>query len=294
MNIIITIPALNEQETIGQVITDIHNVMKSTKYKYKVQVVDDGSKDNTKKVAEQAGALVYSHPINLGLAETFRTEIQKALENKADVIVHTDADGQYQAKDIPRLIHEIENGYDLVLGNRFVGGIETMPLMKRIGNKAFSKVISKIIGHKIGDCQTGFRAFTRALAENIQIISDHTYTQEQIIKAVRKKFRVKEIPTYFSKRISGDSRLLKNPFEYAIKAWLNIVRIYRDYDPLKFFIKIGLVFLVPGVLIGLWLVSIFIRTGSVLRIPFAILSILLILLGVQIILFGLLSDMIKR
>src|SRR3989338_4242086 len=196
MNIIITIPALNEQETIGQVITDIHNVMKSTKYKYQVQVVDDGSKDNTKKVAEQAGAVVYSHPINLGLAETFRTEI-------------------------PRLIQEIENGYDLVLGNRFIGGIETMPLMKRMGNKAFSKVISKIIGHKIGDCQTGFRAFTRALAENIQIISDHTYTQEQIIKAVRKKFRVKEIPTYFSKRISGDSRLLKNPFEYAIKAWLN-------------------------------------------------------------------------
>ena len=195
-NIVITIPAYNEEKTIGLVINKIKSVMDKTKYKCKVLVVDDGSKDKTKEVAKKAGALVYSHPYNYGLAETFRTEMKKCLELKADVIVHTDADGQYLAEEIPNLIKEVENGYDLVLGSRFRGRIQYMPLTKRIGNNAFSRVISKITRLNITDAQTGFRAFTKEVAK-LNIISNHTYTQEQIIKAVHNKFRIKEIPATF-------------------------------------------------------------------------------------------------
>ena len=291
MKIIITIPAYNEEKNIGGVIKNIKEAM--NKEDYKILVVNDGSTDNTEQIAKDSGAIVYSNQIKRGLAQTFRTEIKKCIELKADIIVHIDADGQYLAKEIPKLINEVKDGYDLVLGSRFKGKIEYMPLIKKIGNIAFSKVISKIIGFKVSDCQTGFRAFNRKVAEEINIISDHTYTQEQIIKAVKMNFKVKDVPVYFAKR-DGQSRLIKNPLEYAVKAWINIFRTYRDYEPLKFFMKMGFLFLIPGFLIGLYLVYLFINSGRIGHIPLTILSVLLIIIGIQIISFGFLADMNKK
>jgi len=295
MKVLISIPAYNEEKTIAGVIRDIKKVMDKTSYQYKIMIVNDGSKDNTSKIAGEEGALVYDHPRNFGLAETFRTEIEKALQLNFDVFVHTDADGQYLAEDIPRLIKEVENGYDLVLGNRFTGGIEDMPLMKKLGNKAFSRVISHITRFKVGDCQTGFRAFTREVAEKVPITSTFTYTQEQIIRAIKLKYKIKEIPTRFLKRgAKTSSRLMKNPFDYAVKAWINILRIYRDYEPLKFFGWIGFMFLAVGGGVGLWLIYLFITTGAIRRVPTAILSVMFVIMGIQILLFGFLADMQKK
>ncbi|MFH1642645.1 MAG: glycosyltransferase family 2 protein [Nanoarchaeota archaeon] len=293
MKIIITIPAYNEEKTIGKVITDIIEVMKQANYDYQILVVDDGSSDKTAEISKNLGATVYSHPKNYGLAETFRTEIDKCLKLGADIIVHTDADGQYLAKDIPKLIKEIEKGNDLVLGSRFKGEIEHMPLIKKWGNMAFSKVISNIVGLKITDAQTGYRAFTKEVAHKIDLRSTHTYTQEQIIHAVREKFKIKEIPIFFARR-DGNSRLIKNPFGYAIRAWINIIRTYRDYEPLKLFGRAGTFLIVPGLIIGFWLLYLFLKTGRVRHIGSAILSVLLIMVGIQIISFGLLADMKKK
>ena len=289
--IVVTIHAYNEEKSIGYVVRDIKEVLSGKKYSYTILVVDDGSKDKTKEIAEKNGAIVVSHNRNLGLAQAFRTEMKECLKLNADIIVHTDADGQYLAEDIPRLIEQVKGGYDLVLGNRFIGGIESMPVLKQLGNLAFSNTISKIVRYRVGDCQTGFRAFTSEVAK-IEIGSDHTYTQEQIIRAVNLGFKIKEIPTYFRKR-NGESRLMKNPFEYAFKAWINILRIYRDYRPLKFFGSIGLFFFLLGVFIGIILVLNFIFTGRVGHLPLTILSIMLVIIGVQIGLFGFLADMKK-
>lgn len=294
MKVIITIPAYNEERTIGKIITEIKQVMNKSKYPHQILVVDDGSTDKTVGIARRLGAIVYSHPINYGLAETFRTELQRCLGLKADIIVHIDADGQYLAKEIPKLIREIENGNDLVLGSRFMGKIEEMPLLKRMGNKAFSRAVSKITRIKISDAQTGFRAFTKEVAQNVSLISSFTYTQEQIIKAARQKFRIKEIPIYFARRQSGKSKLMKNPFDFALKAGINLLRIYRDYEPLKFFGFVSGLFFSFGFLIGLWLVYHFISTGTVGHIPSAILSVLFILIGVQILFFGFLADMNRK
>ena len=291
--VIITIPAYNEEKSIGKVLSGITQVMDSTKYKYALLVVDDGSRDHTRQVALKAGAKVISHQTNLGLAAAFRREVTECLKHDVDAIVHTDADGQYKAEDIPRLLKEIEQGYDLILGSRFKGKIEYMPALKRWGNKAFSKVLSKIVRIPISDGQTGLRAFTKEVGQQIKIISNHTYTQEQIIKAVKQGFRIKEIPVYFARR-HGRSRLMSNPFDYAAKAWINIIRIYRDYEPLKFFGILGGIPLVIGLVVGLWLIYLFITTGAVRRIPTAILSVMLVLVGLQIVLFGLLADMKKE
>ena len=104
MRVVITIPAYNEEGTIGRVISNIKEVMKKTRYNHRILVVDDGSRDKTADISKRSGAVVYKHPKNYGLAETFKTEMQKCLELNADVIVHIDADGQYLAREIPLLI----------------------------------------------------------------------------------------------------------------------------------------------------------------------------------------------
>ncbi len=288
------IPAFNEEKTIGKAITDAKNVMKENKFDYQIVVVDDGSKDNTKEKAKNSGAVVFSHPINYGLAETFKTEMEKALELNPDIIVHIDADGQYLASEIPKLIKPIiDKRADIVLGSRFKGKIESMPLIKRLGNKAFSKVISNITGTKISDGQTGFRAFTKEVASGIKLISNHTYTQEQIIKAIKNKFRVAEVPIYFAKR-KGKSRLIRNPFEYAIKAWINLIRIYRDYEPLKFFGRIGSFLLSIAFLIVIYFVYLHLTEGIQGHLGLFFLMILVFFSGLQIIIFGFLADMNKK
>ncbi len=294
MKAIVTIPAYNEEKTIGKLVSEIRKVMDKTSYDYKVFVLDDGSKDETADAAKKAGAAVYSLPKNFGLAEAFKTEIEKCLELKADVIVHIDADRQYQANEIPKLLAEIKKGYDLVLGSRFKGKIEEMPLIKRFGNKAFSRVISQITGMEISDAQTGFRAFTKEVAKEISITSNHTYTQEQIIRAVKRKFRIKEVPIYFAKR-NDKSRLISNPFSYAIRAWINIIRIYRDYEPLKFFGIIGSIVLFIGFVLGLWLVYFqFFGGGAFRHMGLMMLDILIITIGLQVVIFGFIADMLRK
>ena len=164
-----------------------------------------------------------------------------------------------------------------------------MPILKRFGNKAFAHVFTSLCKTKITDSTTGFRAFTRELAESISFSTTFTYTHEQLIRAARLKFSIVEIPIYARK--TRESRLMKGPFDYAIKAWMNIIRIYRDYDPLAFFGKIGIGFLAIGSLLSLWVLYIFLTEGVVGGLPRVILAAMLILAGIQVILFGLLADM---
>lgn len=289
MRIVVTIPAFNEGNTLGKAISDAKKAVPGAD----VLVVDDGSTDATKAAALSHGARVISHPSNLGLGETFRTEMKEALKLHPDAIVHIDADGQYLAQDIPALIKPITDGKaELVLGSRFLGQIESMPLLKRLGNRGFSLAVSGIAGRKITDAQTGFRAFTPAVAK-LPIYSSHTYTQEQIIRAAKQRFKIAEVPVSFAKR-KDKSRLINNPFSYAGRAGMNILRIYRDYEPLKFFGAVGTFFIGVGLILGFWIVYSVLTAGNVGGIPRVILSALFIMTGIQITLFGFLADMIKK
>ena len=292
MKVIITIPAYNEERTLPLVIEEIKNVMKEKQYKYEILILNDGSRDKTIEAAQKQGAIVVSHRRNKGLAETFRSEMRECLARNADIIVHTDADGQYHPQHIPEMIEKVRSGYDLVLGSRFRGRIQHMPMMKRVGNIAFSKVLSSLTKVRITDSTTGYRAFTAEVAREINYINTFTYTQEQIIKAAKQGFKIAEVPIIA--RRTRESRLFRNPLQYAVKAWINIFRIYRDYEPLQFFGKIGLSFFGVGMVIGIWLLSRFITLGKIGRVPTTILSALLMLVGIQIVLFGFLADMIKK
>jgi len=292
MKVLITIPSYNEEKTIGKVIREIKEVMDKTDYNYKILVVDDGSSDKTSKIAKDLGVIIYSNKKNLGLIKTFKIEIEKCLELGADIIIHTDADGQYLANDIPRLIKKINEGYDLVIGSRFKHKNTKISFLKNIGNKAFALVFSNIMKREITDTTSGFRAFTKDVAKNISLINDFTYTQEQLIRAHKMGYMIGEID--IKTRKTRKSRLFKHPFQYAFKAWINIFRIYRDFNPLNFFGIIGLILFFIGFLIGLYFVRLHLTSGIKGHTGLLFLMIILIFSSIQIILFGFLADMYKK
>ncbi len=291
MRVVVSIPAFNEEKSIVPVISEIKKVMNNTKFDYKILVIDDGSSDRTAILAKKAGAIVVGNKRNLGLAETFKKEMLECLKIKADIIIHTDADGQYPACFIPHLIQKVEEGYDLVLGSRFEKGKYAGSFMKKVGNRAFAKVFSRLLKTKITDSTTGFRAFTKEVAQ-LPLINSFTYTQEQLIRAGKLKMKIGEIP--INTRKTRKSRLFKNPLDYALKAWINIFRIYRDFEPLNFFGRIGVTFIFAGFLLGLFILYNILVNGNVGGIPRVILTVLLIITGIQIGLFGFLADMQRK
>ncbi|MBW3015158.1 glycosyltransferase family 2 protein [Candidatus Woesearchaeota archaeon] len=290
MKVIVSIPAYNEEKTLPRVIREIKSVMNQTDYNYEILILNDGSKDRTAEVAKKAGTIVYSNPRNLGLAETFKNEMKNCIKHNADIIVHTDADGQYPAKYIPLLVKKVQQGYDLVTASRFGRGRYHGSIFKNLGNIAFAKVFSSLLKVRLTDTTTGFRAFTQDVAR-LPLINSFTYTQEQLIRAGRAKMKIAEIP--IKNRTTRDSRLFKNPFDYAIKAWINIFRIQRDYNPIKFFGTIGLFLMFIGFIIGIYIIAIlFTGLGAIdQRIPTIILAIVFFLTGLQVLLFGFLADM---
>ncbi|MBI2647154.1 glycosyltransferase family 2 protein, partial [Candidatus Woesearchaeota archaeon] len=128
------------------------------------------------------------------------------------------------------------------------------------------------------------------IATGVPVISTHTYTQEQIIRAVKNKYRIKEVPIYFAKR-KDKSRLVSNPFSYAIKAWINILRIYRDYKPLKFFGVIGTLVFSIGVLIGFYMIYLHFTTGISGHFALLMLNVVILSVGFQLLTFAFLADM---
>ena len=294
MKLVVTIPAFNEEKTIGKVIEEIPKKISGIN-KIEILVIDDGSTDSTSKIAKAKGARVIRNSSNKGLAFTFARGLDAALGMGADIIVNTDADFQYNQKQIPRLIKPIlDKEADIVLGSRFKGYIEDMSKQKYWGNKAMSFLVSFLTGLKISDSQTGFRAFSREAALQINIFSDYTYTQETILEAWEKQLLIKEVPADFRKR-DGESRLISNIFIYAKRAGFTVIETYVSYKPLRVFLSVGAILGLSGAFFGYKVLIHFLETGMVSPfIPSAILSSMLLILGVQVMIMGLIAEMIKR
>ena len=293
MKLVVMIPAYNEEESIGFVIKEIP---RDCCDQVEILIIDDGSKDRTYERAKEAGAdRIIRFKKNRGLAPAFRAGLETAISMGADIIVNTDADGQYDGKEIPALIKPILEGKaDVVLGSRTKGTIEEMPLGKRIGNAMATYVTRQLSGRYVSDAQTGFRAFTRDLALHLNVLSDYTYVQETLMQIAHHDVVMVEVPITFRKRVSGKSRLIGNIFNYARRSGTTIIRTYRDFQPLKTFIIIGGCFILPGIVAGIIVLQHYLSTGIVAgKLPMALLSVLLIVLGFQSILIGIVADMLK-
>ncbi len=294
MKLVITIPAYNEEKTVAEVIREIPRRIPGIK-SIRILVIDDGSADNTAQAAKKAGALVLRNKRNMGLAFTFRRGLERALEIGADIIVNTDADMQYNQAQIPDLVRPILEGRaDMVLGSRFRGTIESMPLRKRLGNMISSWAVRRISGLPVSDAQTGFRAFSREAALRMNVQSSYTYTQETILQAASSRLAVEEIPIEFRKR-ADESRLVSSVLGYAKRAGTTLITGYLNYKPLRVFLGVGMVFFMVGLALGVRILIHFLGTGLVSPfIPTAILTAILLLFGFQIMMMGLLAEMIKN
>jgi len=282
--IIAVIPAYNEEETIASIVKDVKQ------YVTEVIVVNDGSTDNTGQIANDAGAFVFTNDYNMGLGVTIKNGLRNAKRLKADVVITIDADGQYLPEEIPLILDPIlKYEADLVLGSRVLKKESKMGIINKIGNKVFTWAVNRFSGLHLSDTQTGFRAIRREILEEIKITSDYTYTQELVIRCAEEGFRIEEVPTTFVKRESGRSRLIADPADYALNVSIIGLRIYRDYHPLALFGGLGTGFIAGGIVLGTYVVYGYIVAS--LQVGLVMLSVVLIVVGVQILLFGLLADM---
>jgi glycosyltransferase involved in cell wall biosynthesis len=299
MKLVVTIPAYNEEATITRVLKEIPRHIEGIDV-IETVVVDDGSNDNTIREA-LLGSVdeIITHRRNMGLGITFRDGMNCALEKDADIIVNIDADGQHNPAQIPTLIKPILDGAaDIVLGYRDLSDLEAMPRGKKLGNKLGNKlatwVTRRLSGQPIIDAQTGFRAFSREAALKLNLFGRYTYVQETIIQAAHKDLLIVQVPIEFKAR-DGDSRLITNTLDYALKAGRIIFSTYRDYYPLRFFSFIGGIFSTIGLALGIKVLVHFAQTGMVSPyIPSTILSSLLIIVGMGTIALGVFVHMLNN
>ena len=215
MRLIIQIPCYNEEESLKIALEALPKHIDGID-EIEVLVIDDGSKDRTVEVAKNCGVkYIASHSRNLGLAKAFTTGLNRALEEGADIIVNTDADNQYCADDIEKLVKPIlNNESDIVIGARPVTSIKEFSPLKKMLQKAGSLVMRLISSTKVEDAPSGFRAFSRQAAIQLNIFDNYTYTMETIIQAKAKGLRVTSVPIRVNPEIRK-SKLVKNICDYV-------------------------------------------------------------------------------
>lgn len=288
MKLIAIIPAYNEESTIGDVIKS------TSQFVDEILIINDGSTDHTAEISRNSGATVIDNIVNRGLGKTIKRGYAEAIKRGADIVVQIDADGQYDPKEISKLIQPIlNNKADLVLGSRLENLKYEMPWLKKQGNKAFTWLLRRLTGVDIKDGQTGFRATRKEVFETLEIHGDFTYTQEMIVKVSKEGWRIANVPVNFYQRSAGESRLMSSPLSYAWRAWIIIIRTIRDYDPLKFFGLPGIALTIAGILLGAAILYKFAVIGMIGHTPAVILTTLLIMSGIQLLFLALMADMRK-
>lgn len=248
--LVIQIPCYNEEETIISTLNDLPGLNNLPGIdELEVLVIDDGSTDNSADIAKNWGAKVLKIKQNKGLANAFRCGIKESLKLGADIIVNTDADNQYCADDIIKLVEPVLNGNaDIVIGARNILNINEFSLVKKILQKIGSAIVRLLSSTKVDDAPSGFRAFSRDAAIKLNIFDNYTYTMETIVQAKAKGLKLLSVPIKVNPTLR-ESKLVKNIFSYIFKSMKTIVRMFIVYRPFRFFITFALLFGIVGVIL---------------------------------------------
>ena len=292
--LIIQIPCYNEDASLAITLRALpRDVPGFAKVEW--LIVNDGSEDRTVAVARENGV---DHIVELGahrgLASAFMAGLDAALRAGADVIVNTDADNQYNADDIPKLVGPILRGEAaIVVGARPVADIAHFSPLKKFLQRVGSGVVRRASGTDVADAPSGFRAMSREAAMQLNVFSRYTYTLETIIQAGQKNIPILSVPV----RTNADmrpSRLVKSMRAYVHRSILTILRISVTYKPLRVFLTLGTVPFILGTAIGLrWLwYFILVEESARTRLPSLILAAILILIGVQLWIVGIVADIV--
>ncbi len=292
--LVIQIPCYNEAETLPDTLAELPDEVEGFD-EVEVIIVDDGSSDDTAGVARSLGVAEVTRFVqNRGLAAAFRAGLETALRRGADVIVNTDADNQYRAADIPKLVEPIlAERADIVVGDRGVANLEGFSPVKRRLQQLGSWVIGRASGISTPDATSGFRAFTREAALRTLVLSDYSYTLETLIHAGVARNAVEFVPIRVNPQ-TRPSRLFKSMGEYIGKSGVAIVRAYTSYQPLRVFTVTGLGLIALGMIPGIRFLMFFLSGDRVGHVQSLILAAILTIVGFQVVLFGLVADSINR
>lgn len=290
--LIIQIPCYNEEKTLGITLSGLPRAVPGFDV-VEWLIIDDGSTDGTADVAKAYGVEhIIRHPVNKGLAAAFMTGLHACLDAGADVIVNTDADNQYYAGDIENLATPILEGRaEMVVGARPIEQTEHFSPIKKLLQRLGSRVVRIASQTSVEDAPSGFRAISRDVAMRLNVFSEYTYTLETIIQAGQKGFSIVSVPVRTNPDLR-ESRLLKNISSYVQRSVLTIFRIFITYRPLRFFGFSGSVLFFLGFLIGLRFLVLYFSGEGQGNIQSLILSALLLGGGFQLIIVGLIADLI--
>lgn len=292
MKLIIQIPCYNEEETLALTYNDLPKHIDGID-EIEFLIIDDGSRDNTVKVAKELGFHhIVSFKENKGLAKGFMAGLDASLKLGADIIVNTDADNQYCGADIEKLVKPIlENKADIVIGERPITAIDHFSWKKKKFQKFGSWVVRVASNTNIPDAPSGFRAYSKEAALQLNVTNNYTYTLETIIQAGHNKITMTSVPI----RTNGEtrpSRLFSSMWKYIKRSATVIIRSFMMYKPLKFFSMLGGgVFLIGSIICIRYLYYLFTEPNAG-HIQSLILAAILIIMGFQSILIGLLADII--
>jgi len=292
--LIIQVPCYNEEQTLPETLQSLPRSITGID-EIETLIIDDGSQDKTAEVAIQCGAHhLLRFPQHVGLATAFASGLNACLELGADIIVNTDADNQYFAGDIEKLVAPITEGKaDIVIGDRGVANHPEFSPLKRALQRWGSKVLEWTSGLKIPDATSGFRAYSREAALKTIVLSGYTYTLETLIQAGSKGLSVQYVPVRTNPQ-KRPSRLIRSLPEYLVLSTITIIRSYAMYRALRFFTIIGGLFLLAGLFLGFRFLYIhfILRTGGG-NLQSLLLMAVLLIVGFQILLIGLLADLIS-
>ncbi len=292
MKLMIQIPCYNEEKTLPVTAADLpRSISGSDEIEY--LIINDGSSDDTVDVARKCGIHhIVSFPQNKGLASAFMAGIDACLRLGADIIVNTDADNQYCGQDIEKLVRPIlEKKAEMVIGERPINEIESFSFLKKKLQRLGSYVVRKASNTDIPDAPSGFRAYSRDAAMRLNVVSHYTYTLETIIQAGNKNIALTSVPIRTNQE-TRESRLFHSMFGYIKKSVVTIFRIFMMYRPLRFFAVLGAIIFGLGTILGIrFLVYYFMGQGQG-HIQSLILTAVLLMIGFQIGITGLLADII--
>jgi glycosyltransferase involved in cell wall biosynthesis len=293
MKLIVQIPCYNEEHTLPETIADIPRKIDGIDL-VELLIIDDGSTDRTVEVAKELGVEhIIINKKNLGLARTFRKGLEECLKRGADIIVNTDGDNQYYGGDITKLVELIvQNKADIVVGDRQTSTIKHFSPFKKILQRLGSSAVRRLSGTDVPDTVSGFRAFSREAAIRINIVSPFSYTIETIIQAGKKHMAIASVPIRTNTK-TRESRLFKSIPNFIGRQLSSMIRMYLMYQPLRFFIYIGLTLSLIGFIpIARFLVYYFLGDGSG-HIQSLILGGVILLMGFVTFVMAILADLIN-